>query len=129
MTFDQRQESAMAIQRLSLGRAIVHTILALVCTGCVLPLLLIVAASSTEEATLVNQGFRLIPSRWSLDAYRFLLSDPNQILRAYGISLLVTLSGTAVSLLLMSLLGYALSRRDFVLRGPLTFFVFFPLLR
>ncbi len=99
-----------------------------VCSACVLPLLLIFSASVTDEQSLVENGFQLIPSRFSLYAYEFLLNDPNQIVRAYGVSIFVTGVGSALSLLLMSLLGYAMSRKDFALRKPIAFFVFFPLL-
>lgn len=114
-------------QKRMLDRAIIHIIMIIVCTGCLLPLLMILAASVTDEQTLVESGFQLIPSKFSLYAYQFLLSDPNQILRAYGISVFVTLVGSALSLLVMSLLGYAMSRKDFVLRKPISLFVFFPL--
>ena len=110
---------AIPRRRPRLGRALIHAVLSCVSLACALPLLLILSASFTEENALVNDGFRLVPSRFSLDAYRYLLSDPAQIGNAYLISTLVTLVGSLVSLLLMALLGYALSRRDFPLRKPL----------
>ena len=112
----------------AISRAIIHGVMIVVCSACVLPLLLILSASVTDEQSLVENGFQLIPSRFSLYAYEFLLNDPNQILRAYGVSTFVTGIGSALSLLLMSLLGYAMSRKDFALRKPIAFFVFFPLL-
>jgi putative aldouronate transport system permease protein len=99
-----------------------------VCILCALPLLLILSASFTDEATLVREGFRLIPLKFSTAAYEYLLRDPQQIVRAYSISVFVTVVGAAFSLLFMSLLAYALSRRDFKLRRPISFFVFFPIL-
>ncbi|MEP7189269.1 MAG: carbohydrate ABC transporter permease [Roseiflexaceae bacterium] len=108
--------------------ALIHALMIVVCIGCVVPLLMILSASFTDEQTLVEQGFQLIPSKFSLYAYQYLLGDSGLILRAYGISILVTVVGATVSLLLMALLGYAMSRRDFALRKPITFFVFFPLL-
>ena len=115
-------------RRPRLGRALIHAVLICVSMACALPLVLIFSASFTDENALVNNGFRLVPSQFSLAAYRYLLNDPRQIGNAYLISAFVTLVGSALSLLLMALLGYALSRRDFPLRKPLTWFVFFPLL-
>jgi len=96
--------------------------------ACLLPLLLIVAASVTDEQALVENGFQLVPSKWSVYAYQFLLGDPGQIMRAYAVSVFVTVVGSLLSLLLMALLGYAMSRKDFALRKPISLFVFFPLL-
>lgn len=112
----------------SLGHAIIHIIMIVVCAACVAPLLLIVAASFSDEASLVEYGFRFIPVKFSTAAYQYLLNDPEQIVRAYGVSVFVTVVGAAVSLLVMSMLGYALSRRDFKLRRPVSFFIFFPIL-
>ncbi len=115
-------------RRRSLGRGVIHAIMIVVCVLCALPLLLILAASFTDEATLVRDGFRLVPSQLSTAAYNYLLRDPQQILRAYGVSVGVTVVGASFSLLFMSLLAYALSRRDFKLRQLISFFIFFPIL-
>lgn len=108
--------------------AMIHGALVATCLVCIVPLWLIISASFTDEQALVERGFRLIPAKFSTEAYRFLLADPAQILRAYSVSVLVTFSGAMVSLFLMSMLAYALSRRDFSLRKVLALFVFFPIL-
>ena len=99
-----------------------------ICAAWVIPLLMILSASFTEESTLVNTGYRLIPPQFSLEAFRWLWQDPSILIDAYGVSILVTAVGTTVSLLIMSLLAYALSRKTFKLRGLLTFYVFFTML-
>jgi putative aldouronate transport system permease protein len=111
-----------------IGHAIIHAIMIVVCAACVAPLLLILAASFSDEGSLVEYGFRFIPVQFSTAAYRYLLINPEQIVRAYGVSIFVTLVGAGVSLLIMSMLGYALSRRHFKLRRPISFFIFFPIL-
>ena len=123
-----RTARTRAGSRRSMGRLAIHGVLIAVCLACLLPLVLIFSASFTEENTLIDHGFQIVPQQFSLDAYRFLLTDPTQIGNAYLISAFVTIVGAALGLLLMAMLGYALSRRDFPLRKPLTFFVFFPLL-
>ena len=112
----------------STGRIVIHAIMIVISAACLLPLLLIVAASVTDEQALVENGFQLVPSKWSVYAYQFLLGDPGQIMRAYAVSVFVTVVGSLLSLLLMALLGYAMSRKDFALRKPISLFVFFPLL-
>lgn len=127
-TISTRRRAFSHRQKRSIAHAFVHAVLVTVSAACALPLLLILAASFTEEAALVRQGFRLIPAQASLDAYRFLFNDPAQIVRAYGVSTFVTVVGASVSLFLMSMLAYALSRRDFALRQVISFFIFFPAL-
>jgi putative aldouronate transport system permease protein len=114
--------------RTALWHGAIHTFVVLMCIAAVLPLLLIVAASFTDEQALTINGYQLVPSQWSLNAYTYLLREPDQLVRSYGVSLLVTTVGSALSLLIMSMLAYAISRRDFPLRNILAFYVFFTLL-
>ncbi len=114
--------------RTALWHGAIHTCVVLMCIAAVLPLLLIVAASFTDEQALTINGYQLVPSQWSLNAYTYLLREPDQLVRSYGVSLLVTTVGSALSLLIMSMLAYAISRRDFPLRNILAFYVFFTLL-
>lgn len=102
--------------------------LALLATVSLMPFLLIAVASVTSEKSLIANGYTFFPSALSLDAYYYMVVQAGVVLRAYGVSIFVTTVGTGASLLLTPLLAYPLSRRDFPLRGPLTFIVFFTLL-
>ena len=50
------------------------------------------------------------------------------ILRSYGVSFFVTFFGTAVSVLLTTMLAYPMSRKSYRYRNVLAFFVFFTML-
>ncbi len=91
-------------------------------------MLLVVAVSFSDEQALVVQGYRLYPVGFTTHAYEYILKNPQQILNAYGVTALVTTVGTVVGLLVSSLLAWPLARKDFRLRGPLSFYVFFTLL-
>ncbi|MDD5936438.1 MAG: carbohydrate ABC transporter permease [Clostridiales bacterium] len=93
-----------------------------------LPILLIVIASFTSEQSLLADGYSFFPKKWSLDAYRYMLNQGKTIFRAYGISILVTVVGTVVSVLVTAMLAYPMSRRNFKYRNALSFFVFFTML-
>jgi putative aldouronate transport system permease protein len=110
------------------GILFVHITLALIGVACVLPMLLVVSVSLSDERALVTEGYSLLPVGFSTFAYEYILQQPGQILRAYGVTISVTLFGTLGGLLLCSLLAYPLSRADYRLRGPLSFYVFFTLL-
>ena len=106
----------------------IHAFLIPVCVVAMIPLLLIVMASITDEKTLALNGYQLWPAKFSGYAYEFLWKQPEQLLYSYGVSIFVTVVGSALSLLIMSMLAYAISRRDFALRGIISFYVFFTML-
>lgn len=92
------------------------------------PFVLIISASLTEENTLAVSGYQFWPKVFSPAAYQYLLTKSETILKAYGISGIVTVSGTAVSLILSPMLAYPMSRSDFRFRNFLAFFVFFTMI-
>lgn len=111
-----------------LARYSIHVVLIVWSLACLLPLLLVVSASFTNEIALTRNGYGLIPSEFSIEAYTFVLQDPTAIVRAYGVTIFNTLVGTVLGVLVMSMLAYPLSQPDFRLRRPLSFFVFFTML-
>jgi putative aldouronate transport system permease protein len=111
------------------GRQIaIIMILTLVAIFCILPFLLLLTASFTDNNTILREGYSLFPSKYSLFAYEYLLLNAGSIFRAYGITVLVTVIGTVVSLTITALLAYPLSRRELPHRSAWTFFVFFTML-
>jgi putative aldouronate transport system permease protein len=105
-----------------------HLFLAVTSIFFALPLVIVVAASFTDEAALTANGFSVFPTKFSLEAYSLLLSNPAQIMGAYAVSMIVSIVGSLLALLIMALMAYPLSRREFNARGPLTVFVVFPML-
>ncbi len=93
-----------------------------------LPFVLILIASVTKESSLINDGYSFFPKEFSLDAYVYLQASAYTFLRAYGVSILVTVVGTAVGLLITSMLAYPMSRKDFKYHNTLAFVVFFTML-
>ena len=95
---------------------------------CVIPFYLIAISSFADESALIRNGFQLIPEKFSLEAYRLVFTNPGRIGRAYFNTTVVTLVGTTLSLLLSTLTGYVLSRREFKWRNGFSFFFFFTTL-
>lgn len=95
---------------------------------CVVPFYLIAISSVASEASLIRNGFQLIPEEFSLSAYEWVFTNPGRIGRAYLNTIFVTCVGTIVSLALSTLTGYVLSRRDFKWRNGFSFFFFFTTL-
>jgi len=93
-----------------------------------LPFMLIIMASFTEESSLIRNGYSFFPEKMSVDAYVYMWSSASTFVRAYGVSFLVTALGTALGLLITSMLAYPMSRQDFKYRNVLAFIVFFTML-
>jgi len=111
-----------------IGRFSIHIALIIFSLCCLIPLILVISASFTDEITLTREGYHLLPAEFSTEAYELIFDNPTAIVRAYGVTIFTTLVGTTIALSLMALLAYPLSRPDFVLRKPLSFFVFFTML-
>ena len=92
------------------------------------PILLLVLASFTDEKEILSSGYTLFPKNWSLDSYIYMIKQGSTIFRAYGISILVTIIGTVVSVFITTMLAYPMSRKSFKYRNALAFFVFFTML-
>jgi len=113
-------------QRLFAGT--VHLFFVVVCLLMIIPFLLIISISLSNEGSLIQHGYKLIPEQLDLSAYRFIFKVPQIILRAYGVTAIVTAAGTVTSLLLSSLTAYVISRRDYAYRSITTFYIFFTML-
>lgn len=93
-----------------------------------MPIVLIIVSSFTDETTLLRNGYAFLPKVWSLDAYYYIVKQGIVIVRAYGISFFTTIVGTCCSVLLTTTLAYPMSRKSFKYRNVLSFFVFFTML-
>ena len=82
---------------------------------CVIPFYLIIVASFTSETSLIRDGYPILPrlSELSLQSYALCLKNPTAILKAYGMTISVTVIGTFLSVMLATMTGYVLSRKDF----------------
>lgn len=118
-----KSKSDKRYQRTIIG---ILTILALLA---IVPFLLLVMSSLTEEATLLKDGYSFFPRKFSFYAYEYLFrSNAKKVFRSYGITFLVTIVGTSISLLVGPLLAYPLSRKDYKRAKVVTFLIFFTML-
>lgn len=100
----------------------------LLAAACIIPFIFVIIISLTSEKSLQLNGYRFWPKEWSFEAYHYILSSGTEILRSYGVTILITISGTILGLIIMSMYGYAISRKTFVFRGFFTKLIFIPML-
>jgi multiple sugar transport system permease protein/putative aldouronate transport system permease protein len=95
---------------------------------CLLPFLLMVSASFSNEGVINQEGFGLLPKGFTITAYSWVFRYPKMILGSYGVTILMTVCGTLMGLFIIAMTGYALQRQDFPLRNVLSFFIYFTTL-
>jgi ABC-type sugar transport system, permease component len=105
-----------------------HTIMILLCLSCILPFVMLVSSSITDELTLVKDGYSFIPKDINFDAYIYLFTKSKAMIRGYIITIVITFIGTFVNLTLTTLLAYPLSRKDLPHRNIFSFLIFFTML-
>jgi putative aldouronate transport system permease protein len=96
--------------------------------SCIVPFLIVVSISITDE-TIINQfGFSIIPRIISFKSYEMLFAAPKVIVNAYMITIIVTVVGTVLSMFVMIQFAYVLARRSYIFRKQLSFFLYFTML-
>lgn len=110
------------------GQYILTAILLLYTAFCAAPLILVVISAFTDDKELKSSGFTYFPQHWSAAGMNAVLRYGKQLGTSYGVTIFVTVVGTAVGLLVMSMFAYALSRPQFRLRHFLSIYLLIPML-
>lgn len=95
---------------------------------CIIPFMMVVSASFTSVRDLSYHGFSILPPKVDFTAYAYLFENPKQIIYGYMTTFFVTIVGTFLSVMVMSMAAYALSRPRYKLKGIMTAYIFFPTL-
>ena len=90
------------------------------------PILYIVSGSFASVKELAMNRFLLIPKEPTLDAYRYIFST-NTLMRSMRVTIMVTIAGTVVNLVMTCLMAYPLSRKELPGRKYLMYAVTFTL--
>lgn len=111
-----------------LQQTLMHLFMIILVLCCVLPFILMVMASFTEEQTLIRNGYSFFPEKFSLETYRYIFRSANTIFKGYFMTIFVTVVGTLCNISMTVLFAYPLSRKDLPYRSGLSFFLFFTML-
>lgn len=97
-------------------------------SACLIPFVLMISASFSTESIITQTGFGILPKGFSLEAYDIIFQDPRQLIGSYVVTILMTIGGTLLGLFVVSMIGYALSRKDFPYLNVISFFIYFTTL-
>ena len=95
---------------------------------CLIPFILILISSFNSESSIIRNGFSFGINDFSLAAYNLAFKSPEKILWAYRNTIGATVIGTTLAVLLASMTGFVLQRKDFAWRNGFSFFFFFTML-
>jgi putative aldouronate transport system permease protein len=94
---------------------------------CLMPMVLTVMVSFTEETVIMRNGYSFFPEKWSTYAYSLMFQGGSSVMHGYMISIITTLIGTTLAVLITALTAYTLSNKRVVYRGRLGLFFFIPM--
>lgn len=112
----------------ALMNALAYVVLGGIAIFALFPFLVLLVNSFASEHFILNFGYSLFPRELSTSAYQLVFLNPQKILRAYGVTLFITIVGTTASLFFSSMAAYAMSRKDLRYRNGLAFFLYFTTL-
>jgi len=95
---------------------------------CVLPMIMIISGSFSNEELVLLNGYSILPQGFSLDAYKALFRNANTILTTYKNTILITAIGTAFGLFITAMTAYVLQRSDFAWRNIFSYLFYFTTL-
>jgi len=121
--------SATRLNVISSGWNLVFVILlAFVALFILVPMLLIFVVSFSSELSIANRGYSFWPEAWTLDGYKYLFKTGDQLANSYLITSFYTVTGTLMSMTVMTMFSYVIAQRNFPLCRALTWMLFFTML-
>lgn len=105
-----------------------HIILIIMSFLAIMPFVLLLIASFTDDKVALLQGYSYLPKKLSLAAYGYIWNEAPTIFRAYGITITITVVGTVVGMLITTMLAFMLSREGLPGKKILNFLLIFTML-
>ena len=102
-----------------------YTFLVFMALACVLPFIVVISGSFSDNATILREGYSLLPNNFSMAAYETIFKAPKDIVQAYKITGYYTLMGTFFGLLTITMVAYVISRKEFKYRNTVSFLIYF----
>ncbi|MCL2060937.1 MAG: carbohydrate ABC transporter permease [Oscillospiraceae bacterium] len=115
------------MKKFSLANFIIGTMLTLFTLACLLPMLLTLIVSFTDENVIIRNGYSFFPAKLSLYAYSLMFQRGSSVITGYLISVFVTVAGTMAAVLVTGCAAYTLANRNVKKRGILGLYFFIPM--
>lgn len=110
---------------LQIGLCVFFTI---ICALILFPFWLLVSASFSNADVIAKTGYQLWPKPFDLTAYKVVFENPGQILNAYKVTFIFSITAMVLAVLLMAMIAYPLARKNLKGRGAINFYLYFTML-
>lgn len=128
MLYFKKKGATELIRKISFSQILINMFFAFFAICCIMPFVIAVSTSLSSELDIVENGYSLFPKNFDSTAYRYVFLDFHQMFRSFLVSVFVTVVGTALSVLIMAMIAYPLSRSDYQYRNIIAVIVFFTML-
>ncbi len=109
-------------------QTIANSIMVIITLCALIPFLLLVITSLSSNESIIRSGYSLIPKDFTLEAYAYIWREKMQIFNAYGITVGITIIGSATAIILTLLYAYVLAKPSFPGKTFFSFYIFFTML-
>jgi len=123
-----RKRAAGKKRSVSIGYVLINIVFVFITIACIMPILLLISVSFSDETEILLHGYSLIPRKFTTEAYEVLLENPRMLIDAYLVTIFVTVVGTLISIWLITSLAYVTTKKTFKYRNVISFYVFFTML-
>lgn len=105
------------------GKIPVHIVFTILTLLFVVPFLIVLSVSFSNETTITTYGFSFIPKKVDLAAYKMLFSDFGKFGRAIAVTGFVSIVAPIISCVVQALIAYALAQEDFKWKKPINWYL------
>ncbi|MFS0724884.1 carbohydrate ABC transporter permease [Paenibacillus sp. 1P07SE] len=116
------------MRKFSISSAIMYTLITMYSAICLLPMLLVLMISVTDENAILKNGYSFFPEEFSLYAYKLIFTGGSQVMQSYMISIFVTVVGTLLAVLVTAMAGYTLANKHVKYRHWLALYFFITMI-
>ena len=110
------------------GQVILHIFFILLSLAYILPFLLLISISLSSDQAIKEFGYTILPKTIDFSAYKMIFKSPDTILNAYKVTITFSLVTMVLSVLIMMMAAYPLSRSNCVFKKPLSYYIFFTMI-
>ena len=115
-------------KKITLAEIVSYTIAIILSIAFLVPMIIVVSASFSNEMDIMKYGYRLFPLKFDLGAYKYVFKNPKIMLDAYKVTITYSLISMVVSVFIQAMMAYPLSKRNLKGKGVLSFYLYFTCL-
>lgn len=121
---EKRKNKIQTSRGEKIGQFFIYLVVFLFALACVIPFVLVIIVSLSEEKSITIRGYSFFPSGWTTIAYQRLFSKSSNVPRAYMVTGTATVIGTLIASLITFGAGYTLANKQCRYRNGLSLYFY-----